>query len=194
MTGLTQVSRGPLTIYGPSSANYDEAVRPTLMTDWNHRSAFQDFYKELTIGPPTMSNILLNGTGMLAVWIAHILERSYSDLDRPIHVYSRRDRKRHDLREITIKVHNHFSEGLLFRKCVVGPHDDSDCEGKKYLLRLINTSVDSTFVFAIDNHDITVMSSDFVPIVPYKTDSVLIGIGKDPVEFYSQCSGLNLAS
>lgn len=38
--------------------------------------------------------------------------------------------------------------------------------------------MDTTFIFAIDNHDMTVMSSDFVPIVPYKTDSVLIGIGK----------------
>ena len=126
MTGLTQVYRGPLTIHGPSSADYDEAVRPTLMTDWNHRSAFQDFYKELTTGPPTMSNILLNGTGMLAVWITHILKRIYSDLDRPIHVYSTRDRKRHDLRNPTIKVHNLVSEGLLFIEYEVGPHGDSD--------------------------------------------------------------------
>ncbi|KAL9020067.1 MAG: hypothetical protein Q9185_002681 [Variospora sp. 1 TL-2023] len=48
--------------------------------------------------------------------------------------------------------------------------------GKKYLLRLINTSVDTTFVFAIDHHNITVMSSDFVPIQPYTTDHVAIGI------------------
>ena len=52
-----------MTIYGPSSASYDEAVRPILMTDWNHRSAFEDFYLELTQGPPNMSSILLNGTG-----------------------------------------------------------------------------------------------------------------------------------
>ena len=126
MTELTQVSRGPLTIYGPSSANYDEAVRPTLMTDWNHRSAFQDFYKELTIGPPTMSNILLNGTGMLTVWIARILKRIYSDVGRPIHVYSRRDQKRHNLRDPTTKIHNLVSKGLLFIEYEVDPHGDSD--------------------------------------------------------------------
>ena len=40
---LTRI-RGPLTIYGPSSGNYDEAQDPLLMTDWNHRSPFRDFY------------------------------------------------------------------------------------------------------------------------------------------------------
>jgi FtsP/CotA-like multicopper oxidase with cupredoxin domain len=51
-------------------------------------------------------------------------------------------------------------------------------KGKKYLMRLINTSVDTTFIFAIDHHNITVMSSDFVPIKPYVTDHVVVGIGR----------------
>ena len=49
---------------------------------------------------------------------------------------------------------------------------------KKYLLRLINTSFDSTFVFSIDNHRLQVITSDFVPIIPYFTNSILIGIGQ----------------
>jgi hypothetical protein len=49
---------------------------------------------------------------------------------------------------------------------------------KRYLLRLINTSFDSTFVFSIDNHNLTVIESDFVPIRPYTNKSVLIGIGQ----------------
>jgi FtsP/CotA-like multicopper oxidase with cupredoxin domain len=34
---------GPITIYGPSTANYgkNEAFRPILLTDWNHRSVFE---------------------------------------------------------------------------------------------------------------------------------------------------------
>lgn len=44
-------------------------------------------------------------------------------------------------------------------------------------MRLINTSVDTTFVFTIDDHEFWVMSSDFVPIKPYKTNHVVIGIG-----------------
>ena len=55
---------GPMTIYGPSSANYDEAIDPLLVTDWNHRSAFEDFYLETSKeGPPKMTSILLNGRG-----------------------------------------------------------------------------------------------------------------------------------
>ncbi len=52
--------------------------------------------------------------------------------------------------------------------------------------------MDTTFVFAIDNHDITVMSSDFVPIVPYKTDSVLVGIGKKSETLHSKVSKLTV--
>jgi FtsP/CotA-like multicopper oxidase with cupredoxin domain len=48
----------------------------------------------------------------------------------------------------------------------------------RYLLRLINTSIGSTFIFSIDNHLLTVVSADFVPIYPYMTTSVLIGIGQ----------------
>lgn len=57
---------GPLTLHGPSSAGYDQAIDPILMQDYDHRSAFQDFYEEVTpgMGPTTMTNILLNGTGM----------------------------------------------------------------------------------------------------------------------------------
>lgn len=58
---------GPLTIHGPSSTEYDEARDPILMTDWNHRSGFMDFHKELIAGPgnppPVMDSILLNGQG-----------------------------------------------------------------------------------------------------------------------------------
>ncbi|MCJ1346764.1 hypothetical protein MMC31_004982 [Peltigera leucophlebia] len=51
-------------------------------------------------------------------------------------------------------------------------------KGTKYLLRLINTSVDTTFVFSIDSHSMTVIAADFVPINPYITDHLVIGIGQ----------------
>lgn len=49
---------------------------------------------------------------------------------------------------------------------------------KRYLLRLINTSFDSTFVFSIDNHWLQIVTADFVPIESYFNTSVLIGIGQ----------------
>ena len=57
---------------------------------------------------------------------------------------------------------------------------DSPTQGraKRYLLRLINTSFESTFVFTIDNHVLEVIGADYVPIKPYNTTSVLVGIGQ----------------
>lgn len=51
-------------------------------------------------------------------------------------------------------------------------------EGTKYRLRLINVGIDSHFEFAIDGHTLTVIAADLVPIVPYTTDTLLIGIGQ----------------
>lgn len=51
-------------------------------------------------------------------------------------------------------------------------------KGRRYLMRLINTSTESTFIFSIDNHMLQIIGSDFVPIRPYFADSVLVGIGQ----------------
>lgn len=50
--------------------------------------------------------------------------------------------------------------------------------GKRYRLRLVNAALDSFFRFMIDDHTLTVVSSDFVPIVPYETTNVGLGIGQ----------------
>ncbi|KAG0642458.1 Cupredoxin [Tuber brumale] len=50
--------------------------------------------------------------------------------------------------------------------------------GKKYRLRFINTGVESAFRLSIDDHKFTVIAADFVPIIPYTTDSILIGDGE----------------
>lgn len=49
---------------------------------------------------------------------------------------------------------------------------------KRYLLRLINTSFGSAFIFSIDNHYLQVISTDFVPVKPFAKTSVLVGIGQ----------------
>ncbi|KAK1622754.1 multicopper oxidase-domain-containing protein [Colletotrichum phormii] len=49
---------------------------------------------------------------------------------------------------------------------------------KRYLLRLVNTAFQSTFVFSIDNHNSTVVEADFVPIEPFNATSLLIAIGQ----------------
>lgn len=50
--------------------------------------------------------------------------------------------------------------------------------GKKYLIRIINGSTGLHFHFSLDNHIMTVVSMDFVPIKPYTTNSLSVGIGQ----------------
>lgn len=42
----------------------------------------------------------------------------------------------------------------------------------------MNGAIDTHFDFSIDNHTLQVISTDFVPIVPYTTDVLSIGIGQ----------------
>ena len=130
---------GPMTIYGPSSANYDDAIEPILMTDWNHRSAFEDWAWNPSFGAPNMTNILLNGKGRY----------NYVNPEKP---------------NLPIGQPERYTK--VFTK------------GRRYLLRLINTSLDTTFIFSIDGHSVTVIGADFVPIEPYNTSSVLVAIGQ----------------
>lgn len=50
--------------------------------------------------------------------------------------------------------------------------------GTTYLIRLVNGAADTHFKFMIDSHTMTVIANDFVPIVPYTTDVLSIGIGE----------------
>jgi len=51
-------------------------------------------------------------------------------------------------------------------------------KGRKIRLRLINTGIDNAFHVSIDNHNFTVITSDFVPVKPYTTNSVVLNIGQ----------------
>ena len=130
---------GPLTIYGPSTANYDsdDTFRPILITDWNHRSVFEDWPVMLeSESAPEMTNILLNGTGQFGP--------------------GKTEKQKFQ---------------LYFEK------------GKRYMLILVNTAVDTTFLFSIDEHILEVIEADFVPIWPYNTTNIHIGIGQLNIAF-----------
>lgn len=45
-------------------------------------------------------------------------------------------------------------------------------------MRLVNTAIDTHFDFMVDNHTLQVVAMDFVPIVPYTTTSLSIGMGQ----------------
>ena len=50
--------------------------------------------------------------------------------------------------------------------------------GDSYRLRLVNSAIDTHFKFMVDNHTLTVIGNDLVPIEPYNTTMVNIFIGK----------------
>jgi FtsP/CotA-like multicopper oxidase with cupredoxin domain len=50
--------------------------------------------------------------------------------------------------------------------------------GTSYRMRLINAAIDTQFDFSIDNHTLTVIAMDFVPITPYTTDVLNIAIAQ----------------
>lgn len=57
--------------------------------------------------------------------------------------------------------------------------------GTKYRIRLINSAIETHFRFEIDNHNLTVMASDLVPIKPYSTQVLNIGMGMPPDPYES---------
>ncbi|KAI0595724.1 multicopper oxidase [Biscogniauxia sp. FL1348] len=50
--------------------------------------------------------------------------------------------------------------------------------GTSYRIRLVNAAVDTHFKFSIDNHTLQVIASDLVPIEPYTTTVLDIGMGQ----------------
>ncbi|KAJ5584591.1 CAZyme family AA1 [Penicillium hispanicum] len=51
-------------------------------------------------------------------------------------------------------------------------------QGKSYRLRLVNAAVDTLWKFMIDDHVLTIIAMDFVPIRPYTTQYINIGVGQ----------------
>jgi FtsP/CotA-like multicopper oxidase with cupredoxin domain len=64
-------------------------------------------------------------------------------------------------------------------------------EGESHRIRLVNGAIDTHFKFMIDDHNLTVIAMDLVPIVPYTTEYVSIGMGQryDIIVNASQTSG-----
>jgi hypothetical protein len=50
--------------------------------------------------------------------------------------------------------------------------------GKRYLLRIINTSFSTGITFAIDGHKFQVVSTDLVPVEPFPRDHLVVHIGQ----------------
>jgi len=49
---------------------------------------------------------------------------------------------------------------------------------KKHRLRLINSGAEGLQKFTIDNHTMTVIANDLVPVKPYQVDVITLGVGQ----------------
>ena len=49
-------------------------------------------------------------------------------------------------------------------------------QGKAHRIRLINAGAAGQQFFSIDEHEMTVIANDYVPIKPYKTKVVFLGV------------------
>ena len=52
--------------------------------------------------------------------------------------------------------------------------------GKKHRMRLINSGIQAIQKFSIDNHNMTVIANDFIPVVPYETTIITLGVSTYP--------------
>ena len=50
--------------------------------------------------------------------------------------------------------------------------------GKTHRLRLINAGAEGVQKFTIDNHTMTVIANDFIPVVPYQADVITLAVGQ----------------
>lgn len=57
--------------------------------------------------------------------------------------------------------------------------------GKKHRLRLINTGVAGIQKFGIDNHNMTIIANDFIPVKPYTTNVVTLAVRFQYLESYT---------
>ncbi|KAF6787311.1 multicopper oxidase [Colletotrichum sojae] len=81
-----------------------------------------------------------------------------------------------------------LDNGLINGTNVYGDDGDSSQTGSRfnvtfesgtsYRMRLVNAAVDTHWKFSIDNHTMLVIASDLVPITPYNTTVLDIGMGQ----------------
>jgi FtsP/CotA-like multicopper oxidase with cupredoxin domain len=155
---------GPMVIHGPKNVPYDIDLGPVMLSDWYH-GEYHDILESLIEPRP----------------------------DRP--------KPTSDNNLINGKMN--FNCSKLNSNTSTGGADCTNNAGysqfifqagKSHRLRLINSGADGSQQFSIDDHVLTVLVNDFVPVQPYDTKVVTLGVGQrtdiivkangDPVKSY----------
>ncbi|MCJ1455268.1 hypothetical protein MMC28_005622 [Mycoblastus sanguinarius] len=140
---------GPLTFHGPTVQSYEEAIDPILMTEWGHNSAFEAIQLDTpATGTLSAGQEPFKNPSILLNGRGNATQ--FNSIATPLH-------ETHD---------------------IPTPYTIRFDQPKRYLIRLINTSMASTFIFSIDNHYLYIVGADFVPVLPYRRESILVAIGQ----------------
>ena len=139
---------GPMIIHGPSSLPYDIDLGPILLTDWYHTAE-----EELVI--QVMETKSTPG-------VPHEPLKSDNNLIN--------GKMNFDCSWIT--------NGQQCDSSTAGLAKFQFQSGKTHRLRLINAGTEGLQRFTLDGYNMTIIANDFVPIQPYTTDVVTLGIGQ----------------
>lgn len=151
-------------------------------TSWYH-SHYSSQYNDGAFGPVIIHGPAQAGASydydLGAVIISDYIHESYYEELQKVFL----------LPPVFPNVDNNLINGKGIFDCSLVP-DSANCQplaglskfnfktGKTHRLRLINASGASNQKFSIDNHTLTVIANDFVPVKPYKTNVVTLGIGQ----------------
>lgn len=148
---------GPIVIHGPTNAPYDIDLGPVTINDYYHTPYFQILEGVVGVVQNTPA-------GLAAV-------RPASDNN-------------------LINGKMNFACSNATSNTTTGPCVNNAGlskfrfqSGKKHRLRLINSGIAAIQKFSIDNHNMTVFANDFIPIEPYTTNIVTLGV---------RCSSMSL--
>ncbi|KAK5705019.1 hypothetical protein LTR97_002133 [Elasticomyces elasticus] len=150
--------QGPMVIHGPSSLPYDIDVGPVMLSDWYHVPYFSIVADAVgtnySLIPPTSDAVLINGRGQF-----NCSKRSYDNSSE----------------WLGSNLKSNISWTCVDKAPLAAFRFQ---RGKVHRLRLINTGANGVQKFSLDNHNLTVISTDYVPLVPYTTDVVTLGVGQ----------------
>jgi FtsP/CotA-like multicopper oxidase with cupredoxin domain len=149
---------GPIQVYGPTQMEYDIDIGPVMLSDWFHVPYFSIVADavgtDLSVIPPTSDNILINGRAKHDCSI-----RTYDDSSQWIA--------------------SNLESNITWTCVDNAPLSKFRFEsGKTHRLRISNIGADGIMKFSIDGHTMTVITIDFVPVVPKEANVVTLGVGQ----------------
>jgi FtsP/CotA-like multicopper oxidase with cupredoxin domain len=144
---------GPIVIHGPEHVEYDYDLGPVMLTDYYHRAYLSNVAD--AVGTSDNFNVYVPPSDNNLINGKPSYEYLCGESSRPCN--------RTDLPPV--ETHHGLAHFRLR-------------SGKIHRLRLVNTGAAAFQYFSIDEHELEVIANDFVPLQPYKTSVVSLGIGQ----------------